>query len=108
MIMAWLNTQESLPSSTIYLSYRLRPHLVSIPAGYFDEAEQQGTCGCDAWIKLEQGEHYYIHSNGGLGITIKWELITFWSLLWFSYNTQIHNLSIYGDAKAVIDAINDI
>ena len=57
-IMIWIKGQEHDLPITKYLSHHIRPHPISLPVVFFDEAASDGVCGCGAWINLDNNECY--------------------------------------------------
>ena len=105
-LVEWLQT-PSAPDETIKdLSIRYRPHEVNIPALFFDGAQQEGVCGCGAWLKLDNGERYNISWNGGPGTNNKAELLALWSGLLVALHLMIPCINIYGDSQVVIGGIS--
>ena len=88
------------------MSYRLRPHCISIPALFFDGAQQNGICGCGAWLKLEGEERFHIIWNGGQGSNNKAEVMALWSGLLVAHHLGLPSIDIYGDSQLVIGSIS--
>ena len=83
-------------------SIRNRPHVIEIPAIYFDGACVDGQMGCGAWIKLSQRERIHIHWNAGTGSNNKAELVALWGGLRLAVLLQLQEVHIYGDSQVVI------
>lgn len=105
-ILVWLQTPSASDEIIKDLSIRYRPHEVNIPALFFDGAQQEGVCGCGAWLKLENGERYNISWNGGPGTNSKAELLALWSGLLVALHLRIPCIDIYGDSQVVIGGIS--
>lgn len=88
------------------MSYRLRPHCISIPALFFDGAQQNGICSCGAWLKLEGEERFHIIWNRGQGSNNKAEVMALWSGLLVARHLGLPSIDIYGDSLLVIDGLS--
>lgn len=78
-----------------------------LSALYFDGECKEIICGCGAWIRLENNDHYHIHWNGGLGTNNKVEIMALWSGVHIYFHLNLSYIHIYGDSKIRIDGIND-
>lgn len=89
------------------ISKRQRLFEFHYPAGFFDGAFQNLSCGCGAWLMLSPTCHYKIHWNRGRGTNTRAETIALWGLLWFSNQLYLEKLWVYGDSKILIDHLNN-
>lgn len=102
----WLQTPPAPDVNIKDLSVRYRPQEINIPALFFDGAQQEGVCGCRAWLKLENGKRYNISWNGGPGTNNKAELLALWSGLLVALHLEIPCIDIYRDSQVVIGGIS--
>ena len=65
--------------------------------------EQGGICGAGMVIEIQLDFVYRLHMGIGRGTNTKDALLALWGLLWFSYEKDIHSLTISGDLKVIVD-----
>lgn len=91
------------------------------PQGYFDRAEQRGSCGARAVLFLSPLTSYHLSTAAGVGTNTRSELIyhlsiavgvgtntrseliALWILLWFAQYSTINSLWIFGDSRCIVD-----
>lgn len=105
-ILDWLHISPASDKVCWDLSIRIRAHCIQLPTVFFDGAQQEGVCGCGAWIQMEGGERYHIIWNGGPGTNNKAEIMALWSGLLVAHILMIPSIDIYGDSQIVIEGIS--
>lgn len=105
-ILVWLHSNPVPDKVCRDLSTRIRPPCIQLPAIFFDGAQQDGVCGCGAWIQTEGDERYHIIWNGSPGTNNKAEVMALWSGLLVAHILQFPCVDIYGDSRIVIDGIS--
>lgn len=76
------------------------------PMAFFDDVEQQGTCGCGILIMINENTQFSIHWNGGRGSNSKAEAMALAGLLKFCLFLDLQHVSIFGDSKVMVDFIS--
>lgn len=73
------------------------------PQGYFDQAEQKGSCGAGAVLFVTPVVSYHLSTTASVGTNTRSELFALWILLWFAHSLFINSRWIFGDSKCIVD-----
>ena len=79
----------------------------TFPSVYFDGASQRRRCECGAVIFFERVQYYHFWWQRILGTNNRLETITLWGGLTFKKWLGLGNISVFGDAKCLINQVKD-
>ena len=81
--------------------------VVTYPSGFFDGATTKNLRGVGIYLLINQSHFFCIKLGCGLSTNTRVELLSLWVLLFFSKETGIPSLHVYGDSSVIINWEND-
>jgi len=76
--------------------------------GFFDGAAQDGIGGCGFLLFFNEYHSFHCWLAIGSGTNIHAKLVALCALMLFAYKKDVHDLTIYGDSRVVIDSMNGL